>query len=773
MTTGSLALRADDADDGSVYVPPAHVRGPSPVPPIGAGRRSTSATAPATSPPMPPGGSTTMGDASFDLAYGAFYPGPPTAAPDPTPVSAHGRSAPVRQALFTPPGSPATTLGPGRPTTNGDRLAVIRQRNALTALRGEDPPSSPRRGTPLLRVSPSAAPLRLVAPAPTHPHPAPPDAELDGPDPDVDDSFAASASAGALPLVARVNQLERQLTDTQAQLGALTLQLSLQLETQVRMSTQLQRLEAHAGIPPSYPPNPGPGPAPPISAPYAGPPASAPPTGPRHQPPTLLPTLSQIPPTPISPPPGPFFPAPTPPAILASHIPDRARLSPLAPLRGDKRHSWGPGAPGPDRPLSRRARRELAAQQHQDEDDRPHSRGGATSPHPLARWEMAGLVPELLKAIQAYGLGPPTRVQQRALPALLAGKDALVQAPPTQERMATYIVLCLEKVLLSRLEGGSWTLVVCTTADQASQAARLATGLGRGVGVDPCLLSTALPDALPELIITTPARVGLLAMLSPPRLCVLDEVDQLVARGLADGVVSLLRAWERQLALFSNTVPQDVLALTRTLRMKDLVRVLVRRDHLDPPSPPPQMRGRASTPLRKEYYLYVPSSGEGGGVRLQAKAEAVAELVAALEDTRIIVLAAEAHLEQVTAVLRTRGTLPSTLSRSHPINTRAAALALARQGRTSVLVLSDPTLLDPHGWGPKPFVSIWFDLPRSGEEVASKLSLLPHVVGAIMVVSSASGPRGDVEILRTLEAQLGVRYAELPPDPRGVFALAR
>lgn len=1025
--SGSLALRPSDDE---------LVRGASPTPPnpIGAGRRSTpfaqfaqshlqAPAAPAPSSTSGPAAAaaaaaTTMGDASFDLVHGPFYPGPTGGSPS-GPPSGPPRGPPSGPRLFTPPESPYTSYTANARSAASDRLALIRHKNALIARRTSSvlDPQEPSGATAvatdpfqaaaapsLLQVpNPTAVaagqpPLRLVAPAPTHPKP-PPDADLDGPG-EQDDSFAGT-NAAPLGLAARVNQLDAALHDAHAQLATLTLQMSLQLETQAKMHAQIQRLEAHVALPPlhpqAHPQQQQQQQQQPVHPHPPAPPASAPPTGPRQVSQPSLPTLAHVPATPISPLPDPFFLSATPPpgpsqtqGLGQQHLlgnpkslapPDRARLSPLAAgwsprNTRDKRHSWAgapassgsgqPSAGQPDRPLSRRARRELAAAQHaaaaaastsptapgeahgqEAHEEGRTSRTGATSPHPvtLVRWDQANLQPELLKAVQAYGLGPPTRVQQRAIPALLAGKDALVQAPPTQERMASYVVCALQRILERRSsshEHRTWVLVVCTTTDQATQAVRLATGLARTLDISPWLCAGSADAASvqadaaylhgrdwPELVLGTPARIAaVLAADQPPTgpaLIVLDEADQLVARGLSEHVTQLVRSWSgpssnagsspsttagsgqtpigaRQTALFSNTVPQDVLALTRALKLRDPVRVLVRRDHVDhprdtpsplqslhnPPTPtpaqlaastwrarspvPPQVPhgpqvpqvsqvpqvpglmglGIPTSPMHlatnighspsaapmalgtgasswlppplgtfapnrpqsafvpgshrewndvpplgpgaapapcvplglgspgppagitqhgvRDFYMYIPSAGESWTVRGQAKTEAVAEMVRdlATHDVRTSILAAEPNHDKLSASLRNKGVLPSTLSRSHPPNTRAAALALATQGRTTTLVLSDSTLLAD--WIPPPsqWVTVWFDLPRSGEEMLARGSGLPPAQANIMVLTAASGPRGDVEVLRTLEAQLGIRYAELPPDPSSI-----
>lgn len=70
-------------------------------------------------------------------------------------------------------------------------------------------------------------------------------------------------------------------------------------------------------------------------------------------------------------------------------------------------------------------------------------------------------------------IGPPNKIQQRALPFLLKGSDIIAQAPPTQERIVAYVVPGINACLLNPVQGGykgPQVVVVTTTVDQATQA---------------------------------------------------------------------------------------------------------------------------------------------------------------------------------------------------------------------------------------------------------------------------------------------------------------
>lgn len=255
-------------------------------------------------------------------------------------------------------------------------------------------------------------------------------------------------------------------------------------------------------------------------------------------------------------------------------------------------------------------------------------------------------------------MGPPNKIQQRALPFLLKGADIIAQAPPTQERIAAYVIPAIH-VALVNLTGrapnvGPIVVMISTTVDQATQAQRMIRDIGGPIGIKSALgVGSAssnndlvqelrlLQQNTPHIICGTPQKLH--ALFTTPgglvgsqvRFLVLDEVDQLIARNLHDYIFNIVKLLppprsrplsnppgnasqtslvssdanssfqtlgrrystigssptpgdlpgnsspqqtERQTALFSNTVPQDVLNLATAIQLREPVRVLVRRD---------------------------------------------------------------------------------------------------------------------------------------------------------------------------------------------------
>lgn len=317
-------------------------------------------------------------------------------------------------------------------------------------------------------------------------------------------------------------------------------------------------------------------------------------------------------------------------------------------------------------------------------------------------------------------IGPPNKIQQRALPFILKGSDIIAQAPPTQERIAAYIIPAIH-ITLTNIVGkppnrGPIVVVVSTTVDQATQAQRMIRDLGGAIGIRSALgVGTGgnivqelqvLQESKPHILCGTPQKLH--ALFTSPggltgsevRFLVLDEVDQLIARNLHEYVFNIVKLFpsprakpavtanssfsgqssagssiattpsgslfnpfenqpsapstapstrpaspsgngpsrrmsmipgvldpspgalpssstapgppERQTALFSNTVPQDVLNLANAIQLREPVRVLVRRDGAVAPTDSNNGGARGL----KQYYLYLAFTA-GGGARAE------------------------------------------------------------------------------------------------------------------------------------------------------------
>ncbi|KAI6119405.1 P-loop containing nucleoside triphosphate hydrolase protein [Pisolithus croceorrhizus] len=386
----------------------------------------------------------------------------------------------------------------------------------------------------------------------------------------------------------------------------------------------------------------------------------------------------------------------------------------------------------------------------------------------ISKWEQLNLAPDLLLSLSKFGVGPPNKIQQRALPFLLRGADIIAQAPPTQERIAAYVIPAIQAALVNTIgrppNRGPLAVIVSTTVDQATQAQRMIRDLGGLIGIRSALGNfVLLQQNMPHIICGTPQKLH--ALFTSPgglpgsevRFLVLDEVDQLIARNMHDFVFNIVKllppprsrplgtsptsvangsnqppfgsfdassaAIERQTALFSNTVPQDVLNLATAIQLREPVRVLVRRDG----NVASADTNQGSRGLR-QFYLYLAftawwtrrcnSNGAESAQARQWKLDALADIFDDVEIGQAIV--------------------PPPQS------------SIMRQS-VKVLVVNDVQVKIPDV-SHVPLI-INYDLPKAVEEYAHRVApaIASNYSRAGIIINFVTATGGDVEMLRSIE----------------------
>jgi ATP-independent RNA helicase DbpA len=176
-----------------------------------------------------------------------------------------------------------------------------------------------------------------------------------------------------------------------------------------------------------------------------------------------------------------------------------------------------------------------------------------------------------------------TPVQSASLPAILAGRDVVVQARTGSGKTAAFglgLLAALEPLV--KLQG----LVLCPTRELADQVSREIRRLARfipnvkvltlcgGVPLRPHLASLAHE---PHIVVGTPGRIleliqkGVLP-LQALRLLVLDEADRMLDMGFAEDIQTIIDATpaKRQTLLFSATIPDSIRNISRQFQRDPL-----------------------------------------------------------------------------------------------------------------------------------------------------------------------------------------------------------
>lgn len=198
------------------------------------------------------------------------------------------------------------------------------------------------------------------------------------------------------------------------------------------------------------------------------------------------------------------------------------------------------------------------------------------------------LHPSLLKAIDALSYTTMTPVQAQSLPAILAGRDLVGQAPTGSGKTVAFGLGLLHRLDPTKLRVQG--LVLCPTRELADQVAkeirRLAAAIPNlkvliltgGVPLGPQLASLRKDS---HVVVGTPGRIQELLRkhvlhLAHIRTLVLDEADRMFDMGFEEPIREIIGKTpsNRQTLLFSATFPDAVRAISSNV-LRDPLEVTV------------------------------------------------------------------------------------------------------------------------------------------------------------------------------------------------------
>jgi ATP-dependent RNA helicase RhlE len=189
------------------------------------------------------------------------------------------------------------------------------------------------------------------------------------------------------------------------------------------------------------------------------------------------------------------------------------------------------------------------------------------------------LDPGISKGIENAGFTTPTPIQEKAIPAVLQGRDILGLAQTGTGKTAAFILPILQNLMKNRRKGVR-ALILAPTRELAEQIFQDSVDLGKhtgirsvsmygGVGKKPQL------DALrrgAEIVVACPGRLldhlgeGSID-LSRLEILVLDEADRMCDMGFLPDIKRILKYLprERQTLFFSATMPDEIRSLARSI----------------------------------------------------------------------------------------------------------------------------------------------------------------------------------------------------------------
>ena len=288
----------------------------------------------------------------------------------------------------------------------------------------------------------------------------------------------------------------------------------------------------------------------------------------------------------------------------------------------------------------------------------------------------------MLDAVAEIGHTQPTPVQAQAIPLVLAGKDVLAAAQTGTGKTEAFLLPTLSRLGHAGAGEGPLMLVITPTRELAQQIDDVAgticahTGhrtvtLVGGVAYEPqyqalargCDVLVATPGRLQDLLDSGHASIDQVGVL------VLDEADRMLDMGFLPAVKKIVARTpsERQTLLFSATLDDDAIAITRSL-VRDPAHVKI---------------ARKGTPAQtiEQFVL---------GVSPEAKNAVLAEVLRREGAERVIVFTRGKHrADAICRKLRKAGFACAPIHGNRTQRQRENALRSFREGAVDVLVATD------------------------------------------------------------------------------------
>ncbi|MGK0456348.1 MAG: ATP-dependent RNA helicase RhlE [Zhongshania aliphaticivorans] len=208
----------------------------------------------------------------------------------------------------------------------------------------------------------------------------------------------------------------------------------------------------------------------------------------------------------------------------------------------------------------------------------PHS-----SQYTLMSFSKLGLIPELVKAVEAKGYTEPSPIQARAIPAVLERRDVLGGAQTGTGKTAAFSLPMLQILADSEFHGQNKrprALVLTPTRELAAQVHQSIVDYGQHVKMRSAVIFggvgfqqqiNLLRRGL-DIIVATPGRLLDLcqrgdAQLSNVEMLVLDEADRMLDMGFIHDIKKVLQLLpaKRQNLFFSATYSKEVKKLADSM----------------------------------------------------------------------------------------------------------------------------------------------------------------------------------------------------------------
>ncbi len=290
--------------------------------------------------------------------------------------------------------------------------------------------------------------------------------------------------------------------------------------------------------------------------------------------------------------------------------------------------------------------------------------------------------PEIFRGVKDMGFEEASPIQSKAIPIAMTGADIIGQAQTGTGKTAAFGIPVLEKV--KKEIKHPQTLILCPTRELAVQAAEEIRKLAKymhGVKVLPIYGGQDITKQIralkgTQIIIGTPGRVMDHLRRKTIRCdyvdtIVLDEADEMLNMGFREDIETVLTYIpnkDRQTILFSATMPQAILDITKNYQKPDAKMIKVVKKEL-------------TVPVIEQYYL---------DVKRKDKVEVLCRLLDYYEPKLSLVFCnTKKMVDDLTEILKGRGYFAEGLHGDMSQAQRDRVMKSFRDGKTDILIATD------------------------------------------------------------------------------------
>jgi len=372
-------------------------------------------------------------------------------------------------------------------------------------------------------------------------------------------------------------------------------------------------------------------------------------------------------------------------------------------------------------------------------------------------FDQLDLKADLLRGIYGYGFVKPSIIQSKGILPILKTRDTIAQAQSGTGKTATFAISILQ--VIDPEAARCQALVLAPTRELAQQIQRVIICLGEylKVSVHICTGGTNVMDERKRLaegvqvVVGTPGRVhdmlkrGFLKA-EHLRLFVLDEADEMLGRGFQEQIKDIFKLipGDVQIALFSATMPPEILALTKDF-MRDPATILVKNEEL-------------TLDGIKQFYIAIDKE--------EWKFDTLVELYNNIDIQQCIMYCnKKQRVDELTEKLKEKNFTVSSLHGEMEQNQRDLIMREFRTGTSRVLITTD--LLARGIDIQQVSLVINYDLPLSKEKYIHRIGRSGRF-GRKGVAINFVTPT-DYKFLQEVEKYYNTEVVEMPLDVSNIF----